>query len=102
MARNWRAAGPDGATWVVVARDHAVVAPVEEYLEHLRVEGYSPNTVKQYARSLALWWSLLEDSGRDWQQVGLKDLTAFTRRVRERGLDPTVVELRPADPAPDS
>jgi len=102
VARSWRAAGADGDTWVVLARDHSVVGPAEEFLEHLRVEGYSPNTVKQYARALALWWSLLEDSERDWRGVGVKDLAAFTRRVRARGVDPAVVELRSAAPAPDS
>jgi site-specific recombinase XerD len=102
VARSWRAAGAEGDTWVVLARDHSVVGPAEEFLEHLRVEGYSPNTVKQYARALALWWSLLEDTGRDWRQVGVQDLAAFTRRVRARGVDPAVVELRPAAPAADS
>jgi site-specific recombinase XerD len=102
VARSWRAAGADGDTWVVLARDHSVVGPAEEFLEHLRVEGYSPNTVKQYARALALWWSLLEDSGRDWRGVGVTDLAAFTRRVRARGVDPAVLELRPSAPAPDS
>jgi len=36
--------------------DHRPVAAAEEYLEFLRVQGTSPNTVKSYARALALWW----------------------------------------------
>jgi hypothetical protein len=53
-------------TYVVLGRDWKVVEPVEEYLEYLRQERYSPNTVRSYAHGLALWWSLLEDTGKDW------------------------------------
>jgi site-specific recombinase XerC len=33
-----------------------MVEPAEEYLEYLRAQQASPNTVKSYARALALWW----------------------------------------------
>lgn len=46
-----------GSTWTVLGRDHQVVGPAEEFLEYLRVQGTSPNTVKSYARALALWWT---------------------------------------------
>ena len=45
-------------TWTVLGRDHRVVGPAEEFLEYLRVQGASPNTVKSYARALALWWTV--------------------------------------------
>ncbi len=41
---------PGGAaTWTVLGPDHGVVGPAEEFLEYLRVQGTSPNTVKSYA-----------------------------------------------------
>ncbi|MGO4859706.1 hypothetical protein [Arthrobacter sp. 2MCAF14] len=43
-----------GHTWTVLGRDHRVVEPAEEYLEYLRAQRSSPNTVKSYARGLAL------------------------------------------------
>ena len=39
-----------------------VVVPAEEFLEYLRMLGRSPNTVKSYARALALWWQFLRSS----------------------------------------
>jgi hypothetical protein len=89
-------------TYVVLGRDWKVVEPVEEYLEYLRQERYSPNTVRSYAHGLALWWSLLEDTGKDWGHIGVQDLARFARRLRNRGTDPTVVKLRPDKPVPSS
>jgi len=46
---------PGGAaTWTVLGPDHRGVGPAEEFLEYLRMQGTSPNTVKSYARALAL------------------------------------------------
>ena len=59
--RTQRLALPSGErTWTVLDGDHRVVAAVEEYLEYLRMLGRSPNTVKSYARALALWWQFLD------------------------------------------
>jgi integrase family protein with SAM-like domain len=52
---------PDGErTWTVLGADHCVVGPAEEFLEYLRVQRSSPNTVKSYARALALRWQHLD------------------------------------------
>ncbi|WP_302851947.1 hypothetical protein [Streptomyces sp. CNQ085] len=40
----------------MLGRDHRVVEPAEEYLEYLRTQKVSPNTVKSHGRALALWW----------------------------------------------
>lgn len=53
-------------TWTVLGPDAGVVDPAEEFLEYLRVQGSSPNTVKSYARALALWWSYLSLFGLAW------------------------------------
>ena len=39
-------------TWTVLGADHRMVEPAEEYLEYLRAQRASPNTVKTYARAL--------------------------------------------------
>src|SRR3984893_15813419 len=41
--------------WTVLGGDHRPVGPAKEYL---RVQRVSSNTVKSYARALALWWQL--------------------------------------------
>ena len=68
--RVQRLALPGGTvTWTVLGADHAVVGPAEEFLEFLRVQASSPNTVKSYARALALWWSYLQLFGLAWDKL---------------------------------
>jgi hypothetical protein len=61
----------------VLGPDHQVVGPVEEFLEYLRVQGTSPNTVKSYARALALWWTYLAVFGLAWDALALADVGGF-------------------------
>lgn len=94
MAVRQRASASSATTFVVLGRDWCVVGPVESYLEHLRREGYSPNTVRAYAGGLAAWWSMLEDRGLDWQSIGVDDVARFIRLMTRSRLD-SAVELRP-------
>src|SRR5574340_1358819 len=83
-------------TWTVVGVGHCVVGPAEEYLEYLRVQRMSPNTVKSYARALALWWDYLAAFALDWDRVSLEDFGGFLIWLRT-GADPEVIELRPVE-----
>jgi integrase len=98
MAVRQRAVLGDEVTYVVLDWHWQVVRPAEAYLEHLRQERYSPNTVRAYAQGLALWWSMLEDRELDWRRVDVHDLVRFKRRLQNRGADPTVIALRPDKP----
>ena len=69
-------------TWTVLGAGHRVVGPAEEYLEYLRAQQVSPNTVKSYARALALWWQFLELFGLDWDAVTLENFGAFLTWLR--------------------
>jgi hypothetical protein len=84
-------------TWTVVGRDHLVVAPAEEFLEFMRATGRSPNTVKSYARALALWWEFLSAYGLVWDEVKVEDFGAFLTWLRS-GDTPVVASIaaRPA------
>ncbi|WP_028266985.1 tyrosine-type recombinase/integrase [Arthrobacter sp. MA-N2] len=99
MAVRQRAIFGSEITYVVLDRHWRVVKPIEEYLEYLRQEKYSPNTVRAYAKGLALWWSMLEDRSLDWKRVDVQELARFKQRMLNRGTDPTVVKMRPAKPA---
>jgi len=66
----------------VLGAGHRVVGPAEEYLEYLRAQQVSPNTVKSYARALALWWQFLELFGLDWDAVTLENFGAFLSWLR--------------------
>ena len=62
-----------------------MVGPAEDYLEYLRAQQVSPNTVKSYARALALWWQFLELFGLVWDAVTLENFGAFLDVVAHRG-----------------
>jgi integrase len=69
-------------TWTVVDGDHRVVGPAEAFLEFLRMTGRSPNTVKSYARALALWWEFLALHELAWDAVRVEDFGAFLSWLR--------------------
>lgn len=81
-----------GRTWTVLGSDHRPVVPAEEYLEYLRAQQVSPNTVKSYARALALWWQFLELFGLVWDAVTLENFGAFLTWLRT-GDEPGVVSI---------
>ncbi|WP_345680226.1 tyrosine-type recombinase/integrase [Yinghuangia aomiensis] len=82
MTSSQRVRGEGGCTWTVLADDFSVVGPVERYLEYLRSVDSSPNTVKAYARGLALWWSFLEGRSQAWNAIGVTDLGTFVGQLR--------------------
>jgi site-specific recombinase XerD len=93
--RVQRLALPDGTvTWTVLGADHVVVGPAEEFLEFLRVQASSPNTVKSYARALALWWSYLELFGLAWDKLAVADVGGFLSWLRS-GDSPRVSSIEP-------
>ena len=93
--RTQRVVPPGSATtWTVLGPDHGVVGPAEEFLEYLRVQGTSPNTVKSYARALALWWTYLSVFGLAWDALTLADVGGFLAWLRS-GDRPRVVSIEP-------
>src|ERR1035438_10598211 len=83
-------------TWTVLGADHAVVGPAEEFLEFLRVQGTSPNTVKSYARALALWWTYLHAFGLAWDKLSIADVGGFLAWLRT-GDGPRVPSIEPRE-----
>lgn len=84
---------PSGeCTWTVLGKDHRLVEPAEGYLEFLRAQRASPNTVKSYARALALWWQYLDAFDLRWDAVTLEDFGAFLTWLRT-GDGPVVASI---------
>jgi integrase len=81
-------------TWTVLDGGHRVVGPAEEFLEYLRVQGTSPNTVKSYARALALWWTYLCVFSLAWDELTLADVGGFLAWLRS-GDGPDVPSIQP-------
>jgi site-specific recombinase XerD len=96
--RTQRLVLSDGVvTWTVLGAGHQLVGPAEEFLEYLRVQGTSPNTVKSYARALALWWSYLCVFGLCWERVSLAQVGGFLAWLRSGdGPEVTSIVARPA------
>lgn len=95
MASTQRVTLPDGTTWTVVDDDGRVIAPIESYLDFARQSDYSPNTVRSYAKSLALWSTHLTARGREWDAVQLTDFGAFLQALRAGEVAAGTVALRP-------
>ena len=95
--RVQRIAPPGNAvTWTVLDDGHRVVGPAEEFLEFLRVQGTSPNTVKSYARALALWWTYLHVFGLAWDRLSIADVGGFLAWLRT-GDGPQVPSIEPRE-----
>lgn len=97
MATTQRVVMGDVTTWTVVTESFSIVEPVEAYLEFGRQVGFSPNTIKSYARGLAQWWTYLEGTGKRWDAVQIHDFGYFLAAVRHNEFNPYV---RSIDPKP--
>ncbi|MGW3627952.1 tyrosine-type recombinase/integrase [Streptomyces sp. NPDC000880] len=102
MASTQRVATGEASTWTVLAGDYRVAEPVEQYLEYLRSTDSSPNTIKSYARGLALWWSFLEQRSQAWDAVGVTELGTFVGKLRRKSVAEDVVPLRSQERAADA
>ena len=83
-------------TWTVLGDDHLPVWPIEEFLEHHRVLGSSPNTVRSYAKGLQLWWAHLAREGVGWEDPSVGTLRAFVTWLRT-GVSPAVTLIAVED-----
>ena len=80
------------STWTVLDSEHRVVEAAEQFLEYLRMLCRSPNTVKSYARALALWWQFLTVYELAWDAVTVEDLGRFLGWLRT-GDSPALVSI---------
>jgi integrase/recombinase XerD len=69
-------------SWTVVDEGLVPVAPVERYLVYLAAIERSPNTVRTYAYSLALWFEFLGLRPADWVSAEVEDVSDFVRWLR--------------------
>lgn len=81
-------------TWTVVGSDHLPIAPVEEYMEYLRLGRFAARTVKHYARSLKDFFNFLDLMGIRWDQIETLTFGGYLRWLRT-GLLPSVTVLGP-------
>jgi len=64
-------------SWVLLGDDYLPIEPVTDYLQHLMALGKAPNTLKNYAHHLKLFFEYLEAYSLDWTQCWEKELAEF-------------------------
>lgn len=90
MAGVQRVAVAEGLhTYTVVGADYLPIAPAVEYLQFLRDDQASPNTVRAYAAALATWWDVLEHTGTGWTEITTAIFGEFLTYLRTGDLPGT-------------
>lgn len=69
-------------SWTVLDDTLTRVEPAERYLSHLAAIERSPNTVRAYAFSLALWLGFLQPRPVGWDGAGVEHVSEFVRWLR--------------------
>jgi integrase/recombinase XerD len=69
-------------SWTVLDGGLVVVDAAERFLAHLSAIERSPNTVRAYACSLALWFEWLGLRARAWDAAEVEDVSEFVRWLR--------------------
>lgn len=69
-------------SWTVLDDGLATVEPAERFLAHLAAIERSPNTLRAYAHSLALWFEWLGLRDGAWDAAEVEDVSEFVRWLR--------------------
>ena len=80
-------------SWTVLDDSLATVDGAERFLAHLSAIERSPNTVRAYAHSLALWFEWLGLRGRAWGAAEVEDVSEFVRWLRAPADNVIVLDL---------
>lgn len=83
-------------SWTVVDEDFLVVEAAERYLAHLAGIERSPNTIRAYAHSLALWLEFLRLRRICWSKAGVEDVAGFVTWLRAPAENVIVVDASAA------
>jgi integrase len=78
LVRAERVKLPTGlSTWTVVGSDHLPIPEVDEWLDYLRGQGQSPNTVASYASHVGLLLRWLGLRSSSWETLTFPELSLF-------------------------
>ncbi|MDE8671007.1 tyrosine-type recombinase/integrase [Pseudarthrobacter sp. H3Y2-7] len=83
-------------SWTVVDGDLAAIGPAERYLAYLAGIERSPNTVRAYAQSLALWLEFLHLRRADWADAAVEDVSGFVTWLRAPAANVIVIDASAA------
>lgn len=83
-------------SWTVVDDDFVAVDPAERYLAYLAGIERSPNTVRAYAQSLALWLEFLQLRTVGWGGAAVEDVSGFVMWLRAPAANVIVLDASAA------
>ncbi len=83
-------------SWTVINKDLAVVDPAERYLAYLAAIERSPNTIRAYAQSLALWLEFLQLRVVGWDGAAVEDVSRFVTWLRAPAANVIVLDATAA------
>ncbi|GHO79675.1 integrase [Ktedonobacter sp. SOSP1-85] len=78
-------------SWLVLDDDFVPIEPVFSYIKFLHDIDRSPNTIRNAAYHLKLFWEYLRDSSFVWQEVDIAQLAGFISWLRRQ--DPKVASI---------
>lgn len=81
--------------WILIGDNYLPIEPATDYLMHLLALGKSPNTIKNYAHHLKLFWEFLEAHSLNWTECWEKELGEFMLWLQLPAPIPGVVSIQP-------
>lgn len=82
-------------SWVLLGDNYLPVEPVTDYLQHLMALGKAPNTLKNYAHHLKLFFEYLKAYSLDWTKCWEKELSGFMLWLQLPDSIPDVPSIAP-------
>lgn len=74
-------------TWLVLGPDYLPIQPIQEFIRYLNHTEKSPNTIRNYANHLKLFWEFLENINTNWQAITLEHLSRFIYWLRSHHMN---------------
>jgi integrase/recombinase XerD len=87
--------GTETVSWTVADDSGEPISPIEAYLSFLSAIERSPNTVRDYAIGLKLWFEFLTEANGSWDQASVDDVARFVAWLRAPAPNAVALDGRP-------
>lgn len=79
-------------SWMVLDENYLPIQPIERYIRYMESLERSPNTVKNYAHNLKLYWEFLRDYRLAWDAIDAKHIAEFIYWLRNP--EPSTISIQ--------
>lgn len=70
-------------SWMVLDNNYLPIIAIESFIQYMQTLERSPNTIKNYAHHLKLYWEFLDNRGLEWTSVKFGDLLHICSMVKK-------------------